>query len=82
MEKKFNKIISICVSILVLSLSLTFLVTPKKDFSENENRVLAFNKWLEQREAWKQRQIETKMLRDLFANFYNLYLKYHKNNPK
>lgn len=41
MEKKFNKIISICVSILVLSLSLTFLVTPKKDFSENENRVLA-----------------------------------------
>ena len=51
----------------------------KEIFVENENRVLAFNKWLEQREAWKQRQIETKMLRDLFANFYNLYLNIEKD---
>ena len=41
MEKKLNKYIAICVSILILSLSLTFVVLPKKDFSENENRVLA-----------------------------------------
>lgn len=51
----------------------------KEIFVENENRVLAFNKWLEQREAWKQRQIETKMLRDLFAIFYNLYLNIEKD---
>ena len=51
----------------------------KEYFVEDENRVLAFNKWLEQRESWKQRQIETKMLRDIFANFYNLYLNIEKD---
>ena len=51
----------------------------KELFVEDESRVLAFNIWLEKREEWKQRQIETKKLRDVFANFYNLYLNIEKD---
>lgn len=40
MKKNYNKVISVILILIIFSLSIIFFTEPKKDFSDNENRIL------------------------------------------